>query len=70
MTFFESKSASLLRVSLEFKFRTSQIWHSIANGSPPLLHLCKELCCFGSASPRRWAPQTRYTLRRNTVHRM
>jgi len=39
---------------LEFKFRTGQILHSVANGSP-------------GAMTRRWAPQTRYTLRRNTA---
>jgi len=26
---------------LGFKFRAGQILHSVANGSPPLQHLCK-----------------------------
>jgi len=29
-------------------------------------HLRKQLCCLG-AMTRRWAPQTHYTLRRNTA---
>jgi len=52
---------------LEFKSRTGQILHSVANSSPPLQHLRKWLYCLG-AMTRRWAPQTRYTLRRYTVY--
>jgi len=51
---------------LEFKSRTSQILHSVANGSPPLQNLRKQLCCFG-AMTRGWALKTRCTLRRNTA---
>jgi len=43
-----------------------QILHSVAYGSPPLQHLRKSLRCRG-AMTRRWAPQTRYTLLRNTA---
>jgi len=52
--------------SLEVKSRTGQILHSVANGSLQLQHLRKQLYCLG-AMTRRWAPQIRYTLRRNTA---
>ena len=52
---------------LRIKSRAGQIGHIVANGSPPLQHFFrKKLCCPG-AMTRRWAPQTRYTLRRNTT---
>jgi len=51
---------------LEFKSLTGQTLHSIANGSPLLQHLRKLLCCLGAVTWR-WAPQTRYMLRRNTA---
>jgi len=53
----------------EFEFQAGQILHNVANDSPSLQHLSKYLCCLGAMS-RRWAPQTRYTLRRNTVSLM
>ena len=42
----------------------SQIVHRVANGSPQLQHF------FERAVTRRWAPQTRYTFRRNTASTM
>jgi len=48
---------------LEFKSRAGQILYSVANSSPPLQHPRKLL----GAMTRRWTPQTRYTLRRNTA---
>jgi len=46
--------------------KAGQILHSVANGSPSLQHLRKQLCYIG-AMTRSWAPQTSYTLRRNTA---
>jgi len=37
------------RGGLQFKFRTGQILHSIANGSPPLQHLRKCSSCVALA---------------------
>ena len=50
---------------LGFKSRTSQIEHSVANGSPSLRHFFEKSCA--GAMTRRWVPLTRYTLRRNTA---
>jgi len=55
-------------VGLEFKFHASKILHKVANVSPPLQHLRKQLCCLG-VSLRRWAPLiARYTLLRNIAN--
>jgi len=43
--------------------KVDQVIHDIANVSPPL-QIYAKLCCLG-AMTRRWAPHTRYTLRRN-----
>jgi len=44
-----------------------QILCSVENRSSPLQHLnAGVVCCLGAMMPR-WAPQTRYTLRRNTA---
>ena len=50
-----------------FKSRASQIGHSVANGSPPLQHFFEKKLCRPGAMTRRWAPQTRYTLRSTTA---
>jgi len=47
--------------------KAGQILHSVAIGS--LQHLRRLLCCLGGMT-RRWAPPTRYTLRRNTANVM
>jgi len=48
------------------RHRADQILHSVSNGSPLIQHLRKNLCRLGAMS-RRWAPQTRYTLRRHSA---
>ena len=50
---------------LKFKSRAGQMGHSVANGLPLLQHFFEssKLCCSG-AMTWRWAPQTRYMLRR------
>ena len=56
---------------LGFKSRTGQIGHRVANDSP----LQSSISSNGAMLPagamtRRWAPQTRYALRRNTASTM
>ena len=47
---------------LRFKFRAVQIGHTAAVA----VRFRKKLCCWG-VMMRRWAPQTRYALRRDTA---
>jgi len=46
--------------------RVREVESSNPKGRSNLIQRCKRLCCLG-AMTRRWAPQTRYTLRRNTT---
>ena len=49
-----------------FISRTGQIENRVANGSPPQRHFLKEAVLPAGAMSWRWAPPTRYKLRRNT----
>ena len=51
---------------LRFKSRASQFGHSVATARNRCNIVRKGLCC-PDATTRRWAPQTRYTLQRNTA---
>ena len=52
---------------LRFKSRACQTDTVVANGSPPLQHFFKGSYVATDAMACGWAPQTRYTLRRNTA---
>ena len=52
---------------LRFKSLAGQIGHSLANGSPPLQHFFEKSCVAPGVMTLRWAPQARYTPRRNTA---
>ena len=52
---------------LRFKSPTSQIGHKVANSSPPRLHFFKRSYFVRRRNDAEMAPQTRYTLRRNTA---
>ena len=53
---------------LRFKSRAGQIEHSVANALPPQQHFFESTCVARAQMTRRWAPQSRYTLRRNTAN--
>ena len=64
------------RLSLEREVWSSnsggQIWYNVANCSPPLRHFFERSCVahtvlLAGAMTRRWAPRTRFSLRRNTA---
>ena len=55
---------------LRFKSRTLQIGHSVGNGSSLCNISSKGAVLPAGVMMRRWAPQTRYTLRRNTTNIM
>ena len=52
---------------LRFKSRAGQIEHSVVNGSPLLRHFFERGFFASRRMMRRWAPQARYTFRRNTA---
>ena len=53
--------------SPEFNFWNGQIGYCVAYGSPPLQHFFERSCAARRSNDAEMAPQTRYTLRRNTA---
>jgi len=47
--------------------KAGHVLHIVENGSLPFQHLRMYMCCL-DAMTRRWAPQTRYALRRNEAN--